>query len=820
MKVLYCLNMRTWSPGIITVVFFLFAGIGMFGQQVSGYVRDADNREPIPFASVWIKGTLQGMMTDEDGRFSLPVAGGDTLVVSSVGYLPKEVPISRGRNNELAVYLTNYVTEIGEVTVRPDVPLARQIFDKIQENKRANTAQIRGVSDYRALANTSVFMAIDTASRISRLSGNIKEITVESDNERIRFTPVYLAEEASLDERVIHTKKESIFPRIVPFIESYILNNTMVNLDFYRDQIFVLDRGFISPLNSSAMLYYNFYFNDSIFVDDQLYLNLSFVPRNRYNPLFTGNFTVEAGSYALTEIEAHISREANLNFVNGFSGFVTYRRLPDGSMFYDEQETRMNMSLTLNRDSVAKYTSERVDVVSSGNWLINKHTKYSKSDRLDDIRVQDWSRQPEFNSRRIDEENYYRVGQIREMKLVKAIDAVGGVALTGFFNVGKLDVGPVFDIYSSNLIEGHRFSVPLRTSEKVSENFSVGGFLGYGTKSEEFKYGGNFVWQPGDTDRFLFRFSYANDYLLISNEKFLKYIKNNPNNRGTGNFIAIMTQRERNPYLKEVENFDMHFEFNADNDMHLEVSPYFHSTTATPFVRFTSKGSDYKNYRSYGMLMNFRIPFGQHYDKFFFDRIYYVNPIPVINLSMDLGQVHIPGEGRQGLYTHFHGSIQGRINMGQIFMNYLFNAGYLFGDAPYELLNQPVGSMSLGFSRDRYNLLHHASFAHNAYTNTHVHFNGGGIILNRLPLIRDLKLREIVSIKSHYGTLNSSYKGVFDLPEYFSRDFTKPYTEIGFGVTNVFKFLRLEYVRQLGGTYRGRDYIDTSGFRMRAEMSF
>jgi hypothetical protein len=396
----------------------------------------------------------------------------------------------------------------------------------------------------------------------------------------------------------------------------------------------------------------------------------------------------------------------------------------------------------------------------------------------------------------MEDDPYSRVDKIKEHDVVKGIDAVGGMVLSSYINAGKIDIGPVFDIYSTNTIEGHRFSLPLRTSEKMFKRFSVGGFLGYGTKSNEFKYGANMIWQPQPTDKFILRFNYSDDYTLVSQDKYLRFIKNNPNNRGTGNFIAIFTSRERNPYLKEEKSFEFRAEYNSPNGTHLEMSPYLLSSTATPFVRFVRNNTDYEHYRNYGVMMNLRFTFGQHYDKYYFDRVYYVNPIPVVNLNVDVGQTLLPGGSMKnsGLYTQFHGSIQGRINMGQIFMNYIFNAGYLIGEAPYDLLDQPVGSMSLGYAKDRYNLLHFASFAHNLYANTHVHFNGGGVILNRIPLIKKMKLREIVSLKCHYGTLNDAYKGVFDLPDYYTNDFKEPYTEVGIGLTNIFKVLRVEYV--------------------------
>ncbi|MEA2043624.1 MAG: hypothetical protein U9N85_13865 [Bacteroidota bacterium] len=153
-------------------------------------------------------------------------------------------------------------------------------------------------------------------------------------------------------------------------------------------------------------------------------------------------------------------------------------------------------------------------------------------------------------------------------------------------------------------------------------------------------------------------------------------------------------------------------------------------------------------------------------------------------------------------------------------MNYIVNGGYLIGNAPFDLLDQPVGSISLGYSKDRFNLLHFASFAHNLYANAHLHVNGGGIVFNRIPLIKQLKLREIISLKVHAGELNSAYKPVFDLPPYYSNNTNIPYAEIGFGLTNIFKVLRVEYVLQLGNTHINTGFTDKGGIRFRAEMSF
>jgi hypothetical protein len=47
-----------------------------------------------------------------------------------------------------------------------------------------------------------------------------------------------------------------------------------------------------------------------------------------------------------------------------------------------------------------------------------------------------------------------------------------------------------------------------------------------------------------------------------------------------------------------------------------------------------------------------------------------------------------------------------------------------------------------------------------------------------------------------------------------------PYAEIGVGLTNILKFLRVEYVHLLGNHYLDEPFTDKHGIRIRAEVSF
>jgi len=84
-------------------------------QRASGLVISAIDRSGLPGVNVVVKGTTQGTITDLDGRFSLDVTKGSTLVFSFIGYRPKEL-LFNGQVN-IEVILEEELTELNEVVV-------------------------------------------------------------------------------------------------------------------------------------------------------------------------------------------------------------------------------------------------------------------------------------------------------------------------------------------------------------------------------------------------------------------------------------------------------------------------------------------------------------------------------------------------------------------------------------------------------------------------------------------------------------------------------------------------------------------------------
>lgn len=98
------------------VILCLFTAVGMaFAQtQVTGVVTYADDGEPVVGASVVVKGTTVGRVTDIDGLFELEVpADAKTLVISYVGMITKEVKVAP----HVAVKLESDTKTLDEVVV-------------------------------------------------------------------------------------------------------------------------------------------------------------------------------------------------------------------------------------------------------------------------------------------------------------------------------------------------------------------------------------------------------------------------------------------------------------------------------------------------------------------------------------------------------------------------------------------------------------------------------------------------------------------------------------------------------------------------------
>ena len=158
-------------------------------------------------------------------------------------------------------------------------------------------------------------------------------------------------------------------------------------------------------------------------------------------------------------------------------------------------------------------------------------------------------------------------------------------------------------------------------------------------------------------------------------------------------------------------------------------------------------------------------------------------------------------------------------------------AGAEWNVVPFPLLILPEANLSYITQRETFSLINNMEFLNDRYASMSLSYDMNGKLFNRIPLIKNLKWREMFRIRALWGTLtdkNNPFKSSNpDLFRFPTRDgkFTSfvmdpkvPYIEGSIGIYNIFKLLHVEYVHRF--TYRDNPGINKNGIRFMVLMVF
>jgi hypothetical protein len=153
----------------------------------------------------------------------------------------------------------------------------------------------------------------------------------------------------------------------------------------------------------------------------------------------------------------------------------------------------------------------------------------------------------------------------------------------------------------------------------------------------------------------------------------------------------------------------------------------------------------------------------------------------------------------------------------------ILKAGKVWNKVPFPLLIIPNANLSYTIQPESYSLMNAMEFMNDEYASWDVTYFLNGFLFNRIPLLKKLKWREVLSCRGIYGNLSDKNnpefsEGLFAFPAGSTTMGHTPYVEVGVGVENILKVLRVDYVWRL--TYRDLPNIDKSGLRISLHMTF
>ena len=173
-------------------------------------------------------------------------------------------------------------------------------------------------------------------------------------------------------------------------------------------------------------------------------------------------------------------------------------------------------------------------------------------------------------------------------------------------------------------------------------------------------------------------------------------------------------------------------------------------------------------------------------------------------------------------------NIDDRIRINPIgYTNYVLQYGKIFGKIPYPLLELHPGNETFAYDFYSFNLMNYFEFVSDEYASAFVSHHFDGFFLNRIPLLRKLKLREVATGRAVIGKVSDTNRQAILFPEnlytfnqagYTSNLFThnKPYVEVAAGIENILKFFRVDAVWRL--SYLDHPNIAKFGIRATVQV--
>ena len=202
------------------------------------------------------------------------------------------------------------------------------------------------------------------------------------------------------------------------------------------------------------------------------------------------------------------------------------------------------------------------------------------------------------------------------------------------------------------------------------------------------------------------------------------------------------------------------------------------------------------------------------HEKFYQGKLYRT-PIPdrypIFTLSYQQGVKGLLGGDYN--YQNVTANITKRFYLSQLgYTDVSTEGGYLFGKVPFPLLDIHHANQTYAFQLYSYNLMNFQEFVSDHYASVAVDHNFNGFIFNRVPLLKKLKLREIIDFKSLWGGVRNENNPATDnsLLRFPGSNGTSggthsltstPYIEGSVAVGNIFKLLRIDLVRRFTFLY-------------------
>jgi hypothetical protein len=858
-------------------------------RVVSGTVVDSATKSPMSNVSLKVVKETKGAVSDSSGQFSLVVdAAAKQILVTSEGYAPFTIRLTASAEQHYSIRLGTAYKSMGDIVLKfkkskyrnknnPAVELIREVID----HKDSNQVKQYPYATYREYERMQAsFDNLPKRLVNSKLLRQFHFLFENVDTVKYpgkRLIPMYLSETLSdnyfrrspqKQKTIIIGQKSVNFGEYVDMKGiSNLLTRMYEPVNIYDNNISLFTNQFLSPVAGVAPTFYMYFIQDTVMDEGVHLVRLAFLARNPDDLLFKGTLYVTLdGRYAIKKVQLEVSKHINLNFVRGFRVTQGFSRDSTGRYFLTNSDMIADFGLNTNGagvfgerafsytdfrslphlpDSVFKGPAVVVSaapgvVVTPGTGAAPGAKAPSEgSAKVSDInggtsipvgaaQLSDsqWAKARGVALTPAEQRAYTNVDSLTNMKAYKRFMDYVTLLFAGYKKAGPFEIGPTATFYTFNPVEGFKPRFGGRSTTHLSTRYFVESYVAYGLKDERWKY-------------------YFGGTYSLSNKTIYKY----PFNYITTNFqrdtrtpgqMDGFTQESSYSSIKRGDDtkwlyndiFKVDYVHEFGDHLSYDVGfRYWQQHPGGSIVYLYEKNPNQYDSVQTITTSEFNVtlrwaPHEEYYEGKA-GRVPISNKYPVISLRY--------AHGFQGLmngqynYNALHLNIYKRVYLSPFgYSDVTFDAGWQGGKVPFPLLTIHTANQSYAYYIDQYNMMNFEEFVSDHYAGVDIDHYFNGFFFNKVPLLKRLKLREVVAAKVLYGGVRDENNPAItpDQMRFPTTDGVTstyilnhgPYVEVSAGVTNIFKLVRIDVVRRL--TYLNDLNAPNWGIRFRVKFDF
>ncbi len=824
------------KKNLLFFLLLLVSATAVFAQtKVSGVVVDKSN-QPIPFANVVFKDSSEGIVTNEDGRFYLESQKTyTTLVISSVGFSEKEIILDKPVNYNFKIQLSE-AESLSEVVVfagktsKKNNP-ALDILRKIWERKRKNGLYQFDQYQMEKYEKIEFDMnSIDSAFMKSKLFKGMEFIFDQMDTSRVTgktYLPIFINE--SLNDVYGDNKLKKVKEKIKASKTSGFNGNQQIlsfvkdlysDYNIYNNYLTFFDKSFTSPLSKTGVDVYNYVLKDSAYIDNKWCYNIVFYPRRKNELTFKGDFWVNDSTFAIKKINMAVTKSANINWVKDIYLEQEFEVLSDSVFLLTKDYLMSDFALNKKENSKGVY-GKRTSFYRNHQFNKEQPVAFYKDEvnYMDDEvynKSDEYWNENRFENLSKDELGVYKMlDTLQTVNKFKQLYSLVSILGSGYVEFKNFDYGPVFSTFGYNEVEGVRLRVGGRTYFGPNDSWRIQAYTAYGFDDDKFKYGLSGKWMVDKKNRIILSGGNRRDIeqigasLTTTNDVLGRsFASSSVFSSGSNGKLTNINLTNMAIEMEPVKN--LIFQAGISYRTLESASPTFSLDYYTDIANSITK-SDVKQSEA-----NFQIE--------------YSPKRKTIGFGVERSNVDSPFSRFFINYSHgFKGLLKSDFKYDKVQLYYkqpiiigplgrtniIMEVGKTFGKVPLGLLSVIPGNQTYFTIENTFSNLNFYEFVSDQYATLQWNHNFNGRIFSRIPFMRKLNWREIVSVKGVYGTISDENRAInasgliYNAPE-------KGYWEYSAGIGNIFKVFRIDFAWR--GNYLNTP--DTNRFTVKGSFGF